>query len=241
MIETARLSPPLTEQQIENNCAYIAAGVDPCAFWCLNRQGWNDAWIDGYWNGYHNPHRRLIVEVLQQFTPVASVLEVGCHCGPNLRLLAEHYPGVELHGVDLSDSAVTQGRASLAAVGVKAKLTCGFIPVALAQYADDQVEWVLSCFALAYVPPDRLAWTLREMWRIASRGLLIYEPQAFTSDAAVRREDPGLGPYIDYTHCYLGALLNDRGFHDAVVTVFERPAGERLNALMAVYRDGTNG
>jgi len=48
-------------------------------------------WLRGYWDSINHPHRALLIDQVQKYSP-ESALEIGCNCGPNLRVLADRSP-----------------------------------------------------------------------------------------------------------------------------------------------------
>jgi ubiquinone/menaquinone biosynthesis C-methylase UbiE len=212
--------------------------MDGVVYWRCDR-GINTAdWLHGYWTSQDAPHRLRLLDEVRRLQP-KSLLEVGCHCGPNLRLIGASCPECELRGFDCNAGAIESGKAWLAEAGVPAELRVGDLPGALAEYGTGSVEWVMSCYVLVYVPPGQLVDTLREMWRVASKGLVLFEWAAFSEQMYVlsRQIGPTNMSYDEYQHPYLEILNRLPEFAGAMATVMETDFSDNmLNALIVVQR-----
>lgn len=129
--------------------------------------------VDSAWH----PHRQQILDSVALFSPVASILEVGCGYGANLVRLRESFPDTELHGVDINPQAIAfvlnhfkhqTGRAVLLRIGCANRL--GFV-------ADKSIELVITDAVLMFVAPDNIRETLAELGRVSHRGMILNEYQ----------------------------------------------------------------
>src|SRR3990170_32118 len=77
----------------------------------------NTDWIKGYWNSQDHSHRSFLIEKISRFSPISSILEIGCNCGPNLFLLAKKFPNADIVGIDINPMAVQKGNEWLAQEG----------------------------------------------------------------------------------------------------------------------------
>jgi len=68
------------------------------------------AWVQRYWDSTDGSHRDAIIRSLESVGPVASVLEIGCNAGPNLRRIHARWPAMELYGMDIHPGAIRYGR-----------------------------------------------------------------------------------------------------------------------------------
>lgn len=75
-------------------------------------------WIKGYWDSQDYPHRQFLVEKISTCSPILSILEVGCNCGPNLVLLAKKFPNAKIRGIDVNPVAVQKGNEWLLQEGI---------------------------------------------------------------------------------------------------------------------------
>lgn len=88
--------------------------------------------------------------------PGQAVLEIGCGTGRNLAQVAKRWPGVTLHGLDLSSEMLKSARATL---GGSALLAQGdataFCPQAL--FGRGSVDRAILSYALSMIPDWRAA------------------------------------------------------------------------------------
>lgn len=199
------IHPPRTTDDVANDWA---------------RRG-GEEWLKGYGESWDRPHRHLLVECVAQFEPISSVLELGCHAGPNLRLLATRFPDATISGVDVNLASIEEARRSL-----------GEFPNVIAKHADlrrelesthnDAVDCIVSCFALAYIDPQAVVEVLGNAWRATSKALILMEPHPWPDQTA----DPS-GWRHDYP-----ALLERAGCPTAQTEALDRDS--RVGELNAV-------
>ncbi|MCE6957693.1 class I SAM-dependent methyltransferase [Cereibacter sphaeroides] len=88
--------------------------------------------------------------------PGARVLEIACGTGRNLDLIGRRWPGVRLHGLDISEEMLRTARGRL---GGRARLVQGdatcFDPQAL--FGTDRFERIVISYALSMIPDWRMA------------------------------------------------------------------------------------
>ena len=150
-----------------------------------------DDWVKSYWDSQEHPHRAFLVERISKFTP-NSILEIGCNCGPNLRLLAKKFPDAKIRGIDINPMAVQKGNEWLAQEGISyVKLLEGKADE-LGQFQDRSFDVVFTDAVLIYVGTDKIKEVMEEMIRITRRVLIFMEWHSFEPD----HKDPyGLGVY----------------------------------------------
>jgi len=190
-------------------------------------------WLQGYWESWRAPHRQAVLDGLwraDQTRPLHSVAEVGCHVGPNLRLIAQRGKlarPLTLYGLDVNAEALAFGEAQAetdrwgdrvqtrwiegSALEIEAKLPL--------------VDLIFSCYALAYVGPNELTDVLDQM-ASRSRYVLLVEPS--TQWYAPR----GIcGPGPEWRHDYFAAWPAWRSIER--LTVWHvRPEADRLDTAM---------
>ncbi len=131
-----------------------------------------------YWQSTDQPHRRTLLDQLRSFGSPRSLLELGSHSGPNLRLAAREFPEARVGGIEINGGVVVRARQLLREDGLgRVELTVGSVVDLLPGLADDSEDLVFSCFALAYLPPAQLSEVLRHSLRVARLGLILVEPQ----------------------------------------------------------------
>lgn len=85
-----------------------------------------------------------------------SVLELGCGTGRNLALVARHYPGRALYGLDISSEMLTSARAALGAGATLAEAdACAFDAEAL--FGRARFDRVFLSYAVSMIPDWRAA------------------------------------------------------------------------------------
>jgi hypothetical protein len=155
----------------------------PTAFWAdrptrVAALYWEDCWA---------AHRRHVLDAVASVAPFASLLEVGCQSGPNLRLLRYAYPDAHLAGLDVNAAAVEYGRAR----GLD--LRCGDLRTAGLGHPDV----VLSVYTVAHVSPGDVSAVLARLQMAACRALVLLEPT---------RPSTGVLPITTWRHDYQAAL-----------------------------------
>jgi hypothetical protein len=134
---------------------------------------------DRYWDSSGQAHRGVLLEQLRGFGSPESVLELGSHSGPNLRLAAEALPAARVAGIEINEAVVDRARLLLDAAGLgRVELTKGSVVELLPRWASDSEDLVFSCFALAYLSPRQLTGVLRHALRVAHLGIVLVEPHA---------------------------------------------------------------
>ncbi len=148
-----------------------------------NRQGdWfyvkkppsEDAWIQS-WNSKEIGHRPLLVEKVAGFSPLSSVLEIGCGVGPNLYSLGKRFPQAAIKGIDINALAVQTGNRLLAQEGLSnVKLSVGRVE-ALGKIEDKSFDVVFTDAVLMLISRDEIYKVISDMVRIAHKGIVLLE------------------------------------------------------------------
>lgn len=140
---------------------------------------WNETdpdWIKGYWESIAHPHREYLVNVIAALNP-KSVLEIGCNCGPNLRLLAKKLPDCRLVGIDINHESVEKGNIWLNSEGISnVQLIVGRADN-LNHFEDNSFDVVFSDAVLIYIGPDKIDHVIQEMIRKAKKNIILLEWQ----------------------------------------------------------------
>ena len=144
------------------------------AYWRTRARSFGPGWINRYRDSWQAPYRQELLTALGHFvgSGARSVLEVGCHCGPNLALWRSHWPQLLLRGFDVSAEAVQAAQAQFA----DDPNTRVWLEDLMQGLQMPMVDVVVSCYALAYVVPDQLDGVLDRMLSAARRGVIIAEP-----------------------------------------------------------------
>lgn len=191
-------------------------------------------WARICWDSAEQPFRRALIEQLGRFPAPASLLELGCNSGPNLRLAAAAFPAARLTGLEANAQVVGLARQRLAAEGLSTpRLEAGTVEALLPGFPDASEDVVFSCYALAYVHPTDLRDVLAQALRVARRGLVLAEPQVRPGH---RRE---LMNRLPWRHDYAGAFAR-LGLPQSAMTLRDLPPGKmwsELNAILTVDLD----
>ena len=183
-----------------------------------------------YWRATDQPHRRVLLDQVASFGAPSSILELGSHSGPNLRLMAGAFPGARVSGIEINAEVVEQARRLLREDGIDSvELTAGSIGDVLPRLPSRSEDVVFSCFALAYLPPAELGGVLREAVRVAGRGVVILEPHARAGQRSrLLRETVG------WSHDY-ATLLHRAGIERGATRMVDVPnAPPPLNGCLVV-------
>lgn len=137
------------------------------------RRDWyynTDNWITDYRASVEHPHRKLIINALQGLVPFESLLEGGCNCGPNLRLIKQKFPTVKLAGVDINENAVREAQNSLPDADIEVgNIEKGF------PFEDKSFDIALVDAVLIYVGPEKIGKVMSELDRVARKGIILVE------------------------------------------------------------------
>jgi len=171
---------------------------------CAQHIGDDDEWVMSYWDSRNHSHRSFLVEKIAAYYPISSILEIGCNCGPNLYLLAQKFPDLEMVGIDINPRAVQKGNELLSAEGISnTKLICARADE-LHQFKDNSFDIVFTDAVLMYIGPDKIQRVIGEVYRVAKRALILLEWHCFGTQCQ-HRDPRGMGIYYrgnwkrDYT------------------------------------------
>lgn len=200
-----------------------------------------DDWIYNCWNLQKgHSHRSFLIEVISKFNP-SSVLEVGCDYGPNLRLLNERFPGLEMRGVDINPLAVQKGNEWFLQEGIhNIKLLEGKADE-LGQFQDNSFDVVFTAATLIYIGPDKIETVVKNLIRITRNVLILVEWCNFVSD----QNDPfGHGIYYKglWKRDYVGLLRQFVREDQIIVTkitgdIWQENNWKEVGALVEVILD----
>jgi SAM-dependent methyltransferase len=139
------------------------------------RHLYRHGWAHGYLETIGHPHRNQIVEAVSSFSPVDSVLEVGCASGANLVNLRERLPGTQLIGIDINRHAIAIAQRHFAARGDKNIRMLAGRADRLTDIPNASVDVVLIDAVLMFIAPDRIRDVVAELGRVARQGLVLNE------------------------------------------------------------------
>jgi len=144
---------------------------------CIHRGDWNESdpdWVKGYWDSINHPHRNHLIKEIALLKP-SAILEIGCNCGPNLRLLGNVCPQCRLLGIDINPESVEKGNIWLRSEGQKnVNLIVGKADN-LSQFPDNSFDIVFTDAVLIYIGPDKIQSVIQEITRVAKKEVILFE------------------------------------------------------------------
>ena len=165
--------------------------------------GDNDDWLKSSWDSRDHSHRPFLLEHISKFSPVSSILEIGANCGPNLYLLAKKFPDARIVGIDINPRAVQKGNEWFAEEGIKnVRLFVGKA-YELRQFEDKSFDIIFTDAVLIYIAPDKIRKVIKDMLRIASKAVILFEWHSFH-----HASNPS-GTYVRHWMRDYAALLNE--------------------------------
>lgn len=126
-------------------------------------------WIEGYWQSIDHPHRQMILGSLEVLEPFDSLLELGCSCGPNLRLIKNKYPSANLAGIDVEPRSIKMGLDQLREVDLRVG---NFTKL---PWNTDQFDVVLCDAVLMYLNGDEAQQCISEITRVAKKAVIVVD------------------------------------------------------------------
>jgi SAM-dependent methyltransferase len=150
------------------------------AYWTAPRSPEHlSAWLTEYYESASKSYRQDLLSAIAPHSPVSSIFEVGCHCGPNLKALQPLGEFVYT-GIDVNADAVLEGVKQAVAAGYDTRTRWGIGSILditfMSNFADRGYDVVLSSSALMYVHPVDLPQALKEMARLSARIVVMQEP-----------------------------------------------------------------
>lgn len=166
------------------------------AFWTAPRAN-PGAWLEHYRVSAKEPWRDELLAALRPYSPFESVLEVGCHCGPNLQRMRAEFPACPWTGLDINGEALGYGLhvAKRERYGADTQWVYGSI-LDRVNWPDASFDLVLASSVLSVISPDCIRMALAEMRRLTSRLIVLQEPN----------EDSHSGHFHQWAHDYRTAL-----------------------------------
>ncbi|MCB0359472.1 MAG: methyltransferase domain-containing protein [Bdellovibrionales bacterium] len=144
----------------------------------------------------HHSERAVLIEELARFTPIESLLEVGCGYGQNFFFLQKWFPATTMTGIDPDRAAVEEGNRALHSAGiVNATLLHGDGSY-LEPLPDKSIDVVYSSASLLFVGPQLFAATVSQMGRVAKKAVVfleLHDPEAGVG--VLSEERMNRGPY----------------------------------------------
>jgi len=210
--------------------------VDATAWWAEPRRERTAAWIEQYQTSLDIHHRKVISKIVGELD-AKTVLEIGCHCGPNLVRLAVDYPSLLLAGFDVNADAIEAGKAWIAQKGLshRIRLDRATFPTGTEKSTTGCVDVVLSCYTLAYVSVKDIDAALYECGRLAKNAVVLAEPM---TDGPTEGETFMTNGYHEWAHRYQARapwISTLRNCQLSIVPV--SPPVDRLKSILVLRRE----
>lgn len=210
-----------------------------------------------YWETRAHQYRALVAAFLAPVAPFDSLLEVGCHAGPNLWAIRQQYPRPQLYGVDPSGACVEYARVAWNAdaydrmtLAQRADYDAGRTPETLGVEFFEGIApgWLvdfsemldahgltldvaLTVYTMAYLTVAEADATLERLVTLAQRAVVLVEPMR-TEEEEARVEEPGRIPAWARNYASWFALRRP----DWRVTVRPFPGPQGLNTCLIARR-----
>lgn len=189
-----------------------------------------DHWSSTFGNAYHDRNRvdfRARIPFWQsaiEFCTPASVFELGCGPGWNLRAIHACSPNTMLHGADVNAQAVNEARAAgLEAQHIGAHGIAGLYPAG-------SMDLVATAGCLIHIPPADLERTMRDLIDLAGRFVLAIEYDAEEETEVEYQGKKGMLWKRPFGKLYeamglrlLSVVDKAEGFDDCTAYVLEKP------------------
>ncbi len=188
-------------------------------------------WFNKYWDSTQGSQRDAIIGAMEGVGDFGSVLEIGCHVGPNLRRIHQRWPTVDLLGMDIHPGAIQFGREHAAAEGWHWAGYPGDLRE-LGLLGAGVADVVLSCYSLAYLDPRDIDAVLAAALACATKAVIVCEPMVVEGEEFY--VPPGPKTVAEYHYHYI-SRLSDLGNCRVTLTPLIPPHA-RLNALVTALK-----
>jgi len=148
----------------------------------------------------------------------ATVLELGCNLGANLRALREADASLVLYGIDINDATLRLGREQLTAVDANAHLLQGSMADA-DRILPDGADVVLTSAAAMHIDDAMFALTKRAALAIAKKAIVHLEYHAWTPAE------------LENGRAWRQTFLSDRWVRDYVAEYETEPRVSHVNCV----------
>lgn len=126
-------------------------------------------------NAVNYPHRIFLIRRILSYSPIGSVLEVGCNTGFNLCLLASKDPDIKLYGIDINRKVIEEGKNIIKDMGISNVFLSRGMADSLSSFGDKSIDVVFTDAVLIFVGPDKIHNVINEMIRVACKAIILIE------------------------------------------------------------------
>ncbi len=122
-----------------------------------------------------HPHRKLLIDKISKLKPFNSVLEIGCGSASNLYLLSKNFSNIDLIGIDINEQSIRKGKDLIRKEGVANIKLLNRKADIISKYSDKSIDIIFTDAVLLYIGPDKIDNLIKEMKRIARKGIILLE------------------------------------------------------------------
>ena len=140
-------------------------------------------WAESYISkeSINHPHRKFLIDIISNYFPFESVLEIGCASGPNLYLLAKKFPKTKFYGIDISEKAIETGRDYFKKERIENVFLESGRAEDLKKFPDKSINLIFTDATLIYEGPDKIESIIKEMIRVAKKSIILCEQHTESS------------------------------------------------------------
>ena len=161
----------LVHAAIIKRCHPVYSGEHSRQWW-TNRDAVQSS-SQAYWDGRDSAARRSIAETIAGLEG-NSLLEIGCHAGPNLYACAKRKKFSRIAGTELSAPVMAFAREHL--LPEIGPLEIVEAPAHALPFADASFDIVLTSTVLVCIGPDEILPSLSDILRVCRRWIVLAEP-----------------------------------------------------------------
>ncbi|MDI6602615.1 MAG: class I SAM-dependent methyltransferase [Patescibacteria group bacterium] len=131
-----------------------------------------------FWLATNHLHRQLLIKKIESFSPISSVLEIGCGFGSNLYLLAKKFPKAKIKGIDINPKFIQVSKEIFSKEKILNVETLIGRADELGRFSAKSFDVVFTDAVLMYIGPDKIKKVIKEITRIAKKALIFVEWQS---------------------------------------------------------------
>jgi ubiquinone/menaquinone biosynthesis C-methylase UbiE len=180
-------------------------GIKTDKFYWRFRHIFDRTWGDDYLSekSLNLSYRRFLIKKISEYFPFRTVLEIGCASGANLYLLAKNFPETNFYGIDISRKAINVGKKYFQKNNIKNIFLESREVENLKNFQDKSIDIIFSANVLIYVTPDEIGSTIREIFRVAKKAILLCELHIDSSSSC------HIGHWAHNYKMLFGSLISD--------------------------------
>ncbi len=134
---------------------------------------------EGYWANRNDASIQFLVDRIATYSPIGSILEVGCNSGPNLYQLAKRFPEIHIAGIDINREAIEYGKRQFKEQNILNVKLFTWKASDLGIVRDGGFDIVFTNAVLTHINPHQIKQVISEMLRVTNRALILMEPHSF--------------------------------------------------------------